>query len=147
MATFDTIISGGRIIDGKGSQRSTRIVVVEGRIAAIGRFARSKAKHAIDAKDKIVAPRHVTQHTRMILRLSWENTSFAVARTPRSHCRCGRPLPRTREPLAGRAPGNKAGEASHTMRIEAKPGSEAQQIVDNKLTKVNRLIKYLTMNS
>ena len=73
MTAFDTIISGGRLVDGTGSPAFYADVgIVEGRIAAIGKLAHSKSTHIIDARGKIVAPGHVTQHSHYDVALFWD---------------------------------------------------------------------------
>ena len=50
MATFDTIISGGRIIDGTGSPAFFADVgITDGRIATIGELSHASAETVIDA--------------------------------------------------------------------------------------------------
>ena len=73
MTTFDTIISGGRIVDGTGSPAFyADIGIIDGRIAAIGNLASSESRQLIDAKGKIVAPGHVTQHSHYDVALFWD---------------------------------------------------------------------------
>jgi N-acyl-D-amino-acid deacylase len=73
MMTFDTIISGGRIVDGTGSPAFyADIGIIDERIAAIGNLARRQARQVIDAKGKIVAPGHVTQHSHYDVALFWD---------------------------------------------------------------------------
>lgn len=73
MTTFDTIISGGRIVDGTGAPSYHADVGIRaGRIAAIGNLAGSKAPQVIDARGKIVAPGHVNQHSHYDVALFWD---------------------------------------------------------------------------
>jgi len=73
MAAFDTIISGGRIVDGTGSPSyCADIGIRDGRIAAIGSLGAEKASHRIDATGKIVAPGHVNQHSHYDVALFWD---------------------------------------------------------------------------
>jgi N-acyl-D-aspartate/D-glutamate deacylase len=73
MTAFDTIIRGGKIVDGTGSPAYYADVgITNGRIAAIGNLARAKAKQILDAKGKIVAPGHVTQHAHYDVALFWD---------------------------------------------------------------------------
>jgi N-acyl-D-amino-acid deacylase len=73
MTTFDTVISGGRIVDGTGSPAFyADIGIVDGRVAAVGKLGRRDAKQVIDAKGKIVAPGHVTQHSHYDVALFWD---------------------------------------------------------------------------
>ncbi len=73
MATFDTVISGGRIVDGTGSPAySADIGVIDGRIAVIGNLSRAQSKQRIDAAGRIVAPGHVNQHSHYDVALFWD---------------------------------------------------------------------------
>lgn len=70
---FDTVITGGRIVDGTGSPAFyADLGIVEGRIAAVGRLAGKPSKQIIDANGKIVAPGHVTQHSHYDVALFWD---------------------------------------------------------------------------
>jgi len=70
---FDTIISGGRIVDGTGSPAFyADLGIVDGRIAAVGHLAGKPARQTIDATGKIVAPGHVTQHSHYDVALFWD---------------------------------------------------------------------------
>ena len=72
MTIFDTIVSGGRVVDGTGSPAFyADIGITDGRIAAIGNLVRSELRQVIDAKGKIVAPGHVTQHSHYDVALFW----------------------------------------------------------------------------
>lgn len=73
MTAFDTIISGGRVVDGTGSPAYYADVgIADGKIAAIGKLAHGQSKRVIDAKGKIVAPGHVTQHSHYDVALFWD---------------------------------------------------------------------------
>ena len=73
MTTYDTIISGGRIIDGTGVPAYYQdLGIVDGRIAAIGDLSRAKSRHRIDASGKVVAPGHVNQHAHYDVALFWD---------------------------------------------------------------------------
>ena len=73
MAKFDTIISGGRLVDGTGSPSChADIGIREGRIAAIGELSQDDADERIDARGKIVAPGHVNQHSHYDVALFWD---------------------------------------------------------------------------
>jgi formylmethanofuran dehydrogenase subunit A len=57
MGTFDLIIRGGTIVDGKRNPRSVGdIGVKDGRVAAMGGRVGGSAKRVIDADGLIVAP-------------------------------------------------------------------------------------------
>ncbi len=73
MTTFDTLISGGRVVDGTGSPAFYADVgIIDGRIAAIGNLTGDRATQLIDARGRIVAPGHVTQHSHYDVALFWD---------------------------------------------------------------------------
>lgn len=73
MARYDTIIRGGRIVDGTGCPAFYGdIGITSGRIAAIGNLGRSDAREVIDASGKTVAPGHVNQHSHYDVALFWD---------------------------------------------------------------------------
>ncbi len=73
MMSFDTIISGGRIVDGTGSPAYYADVgITDGRVAAIGNLSRAQAPQRIDARGRIVAPGHVNQHSHYDVALFWD---------------------------------------------------------------------------
>lgn len=73
MAIFDTIIRGGRIVDGTGSPAFHADVGIRGgRIAAIGALSRDVADQVIEAAGRIVAPGHVNQHSHYDVALFWD---------------------------------------------------------------------------
>ncbi|HEY8385342.1 MAG TPA: amidohydrolase family protein, partial [Porticoccaceae bacterium] len=73
MVAFDTIIRGGRIVDGTGSPSyHADIAIRDGRIAAIGNLASCQARDLIDARGKIVAPGHINQHSHYDVALFWD---------------------------------------------------------------------------
>jgi N-acyl-D-aspartate/D-glutamate deacylase len=73
MATYDTIIRGGRIVDGTGCPGFYGDVgITGGRIAAVGNLGRSDAKRVIEAEGRIVAPGHVNQHSHYDVALFWD---------------------------------------------------------------------------
>ena len=56
-AQFDLIIANGHVVDGTGSPwYSGDVGIRDGRVAAIGKLAKAKAKQRIDAAGKVVAP-------------------------------------------------------------------------------------------
>ena len=61
---YDTLISGGTIVDGSGAQRFQADLAIDaGRIAAIGALPDCDARETIDARGMIVAPGFVDVHT------------------------------------------------------------------------------------
>jgi N-acyl-D-aspartate/D-glutamate deacylase len=73
MAKFDTIIKGGRIVDGTGAPAFYGdIGIVDGRIGAVGALGDAAAGQIIDASGKIVAPGHVNQHSHYDVALFWD---------------------------------------------------------------------------
>jgi N-acyl-D-aspartate/D-glutamate deacylase len=75
MQSFDTIIRGGRIVDGTGSPAFYGdIGIRNGRIAEIGQLNGRETREIIDAQGKIVAPGHVTQHAHYDVALFWNPT-------------------------------------------------------------------------
>src|SRR5271170_1347800 len=73
MVAYDTIISGGRIVDGTGAPAFYQdLGIIDGRIAAVGDLSRAKSRHRIDASGKIVAPGHVNQHAHYDVALFWD---------------------------------------------------------------------------
>ena len=72
MASFDTIIRGGRVVDGTGAPAFYADVgVANGRIAAIGDLSAASAQKVIDASARIVAPGHITQHAHYDVAVFW----------------------------------------------------------------------------
>ncbi len=64
MATFDTVIKGGTIIDGLRTPRFRGdLGIVAGRVEAIGSIPASDGANVIDAEGLIVAPGFVDLHT------------------------------------------------------------------------------------
>lgn len=61
---YDLLIADGFVIDGTGaSRRVADVAIRDGRIAAIGRIARSEARRVIDAAGRVVAPGFIDPHT------------------------------------------------------------------------------------
>lgn len=73
MTQYDTIIEGGYVVDGTGSPGTyTNLAIRDGKIAAIGSLDGCVASERIDARGKIVAPGHVTQHSHYDAALFWD---------------------------------------------------------------------------
>ncbi len=73
MTAFDTLIRGGRIVDGTGCPAYyADIGIRDGRIAAIGDLADASATSVIDAHGRTVAPGHVAQHAHYDVALFWD---------------------------------------------------------------------------
>lgn len=67
---FDTLISGGRVIDGTGLPAFLADVGIEGdRITAIGRLTQAQANVRLDATGKVVCPGFIDAHVHGDLRL------------------------------------------------------------------------------
>jgi N-acyl-D-aspartate/D-glutamate deacylase len=72
MGTFDLIIRGGTIVDGKRNPRSVGdIGVKDGRVAAMGGRVGGSAKRVIDADGLIVAPGVVDLHSHYDAQIRW----------------------------------------------------------------------------
>lgn len=64
MATYDTIVAGGMVVDGTRAQRLRADVgIKDGKIAKIGRLKAADADEVLDADGMIVAPGHIDLHT------------------------------------------------------------------------------------
>lgn len=71
---FDTLISGGTVIDGTGAERRRADVGIrDGRIVAVGVLEGSAAR-TLDARDRIVAPGFVDIHTHYDAQVFWDST-------------------------------------------------------------------------
>ena len=61
---YDLLIADGMLVDGTGlPRRQADVAIKDGRIAGIGRFARSQARETLDAEGLVVAPGIVDLHT------------------------------------------------------------------------------------
>jgi N-acyl-D-amino-acid deacylase len=73
MATFDTIISGGRVLDGTGSdERRADIGIRDGQIVAVEASLADAEGEVIDATDRIVTPGFVDIHTHYDGQVTWD---------------------------------------------------------------------------
>src|SRR5687767_6378505 len=73
MATFDTIIRGGMVIDGtRAPRRKADVGIRNGRVAKIGRLDPKDADKILDAGDCIVAPGFVDLHTHYDAQIFWD---------------------------------------------------------------------------
>jgi len=69
----DLLISGGRVVDGTGSEPvEADVAIAGGRIVAVGK-AGQRAKEVIDAKGRFVTPGFVDIHTHYDGQVTWEN--------------------------------------------------------------------------
>ncbi len=73
MAEFETLIRGGRIVDGTGVPGFTAdLAIRQGRIAEIGRIDRGRASRVLEADGLIVAPGAVDLHTHYDAQIQWD---------------------------------------------------------------------------
>ena len=64
MDGFDTVISGGDVVDGTGApRRRADVGIRDDRIAAVGDLSASRAGARIDATGRCVAPGFIDAHT------------------------------------------------------------------------------------
>lgn len=70
---FDTIITGGFVVDGTGcAGRYADVAIKDGRIAMVGNLSGEQAGEWIDGSGYIVAPGHITPHTHYDVMLFWD---------------------------------------------------------------------------
>jgi N-acyl-D-amino-acid deacylase len=73
MATFDTIIKGGTIVDGTRVPRyKADLGIKNGQIAKIGKLNSSDATKVVDASGLVVAPGFIDLHTHYDAQLHWD---------------------------------------------------------------------------
>jgi N-acyl-D-aspartate/D-glutamate deacylase len=73
MAEFDTLISGGIVVDGSRVPRYRADVGIrDGRIARIGDLRRASANRVLDADGLIVAPGAIDLHTHYDAQYHWD---------------------------------------------------------------------------
>lgn len=73
MAHYDTIIRGGTVIDGTGSDRiQGDIAILAGKVAAVGDLDAAGADEDIDASGLIVAPGVIDLHTHYDAQIYWD---------------------------------------------------------------------------
>ena len=73
MATYDTVIRGGTIVDGLRTPRYVGdIGIKDGRVASIGRIPASDGERVLDADGLIVAPGFVDLHTHYDSQIYWD---------------------------------------------------------------------------
>jgi N-acyl-D-aspartate/D-glutamate deacylase len=73
MPEYDIAIRDGIVVDGTGAPRvRADLGIAQGRVAAIGRIARSDARREIDASGCVVAPGFVDLHTHYDAQIFWD---------------------------------------------------------------------------
>ena len=73
MQTFDLVIRGGTIVDGKRNARFTGdIAIKDGTVASMGKKITGSSKRTIDADGLIVAPGFVDLHTHYDAQIRWD---------------------------------------------------------------------------
>tara|TARA_B100000676_G_scaffold34995_1_gene32968 strand:+ start:8626 stop:10323 length:1698 start_codon:yes stop_codon:yes gene_type:complete len=73
MATHETIISGGTLVDGTGAEpRRADVAIDGGRISRIGDLSGAEAGETIDATDRLVTPGFVDLHTHLDAQIGWD---------------------------------------------------------------------------
>ena len=73
MATYDLLIKGGTVIDGRLTPRfKADVGIRDGRVAYIGRIDANQAAEVVDATGKVVAPGFVDLHTHYDSQLFWD---------------------------------------------------------------------------
>jgi N-acyl-D-amino-acid deacylase len=73
MSEFDTLITGGLVVDGsRVPAYRADIGIKDGRIAKIGRLQRHSAKRVLDATGLVVAPGAIDLHTHYDAQIHWD---------------------------------------------------------------------------
>src|SRR5262245_51386511 len=73
MDMFDSVISGGLVVDGTGAPAQTADVAIQdGRIVEIGDLTGVRAGTTLDATGLVVAPGFVDVHTHYDAQLHWD---------------------------------------------------------------------------
>ena len=73
MASFDTVIRGGTVVDGaRMPRRRCDVGIVDGKIAKLGRIASSEGRRVLDADGHIVAPGFIDLHTHYDAQIFWD---------------------------------------------------------------------------
>lgn len=73
MATFDTIIKGGMVVDGRRNPRvKADVGIKDGLVSEIGSIDSRRARRTLDAKGLVVAPGFVDLHTHYDSQLFWD---------------------------------------------------------------------------
>lgn len=73
MATYDTVIRGGMVVDGtRMPRRRCDVGIVDGRIAKLGRIEASAARRVLDADGMVVAPGFIDLHTHYDAQVFWD---------------------------------------------------------------------------
>src|SRR5262249_35689347 len=73
MRTFDLVIRGGTIVDGRRQPRYTGDVAVkDGKVVSLGGKANGSAERTIDADGLVVAPGFVDLHTHYDAQIRWD---------------------------------------------------------------------------
>lgn len=81
MAQFDTLIRGGRVVDGSGAPSFVAdIAIKDGKVAAVG-TALGQATRTLDADGLVVALGWVDIHTHYDGQVSWDVVSRSPLRT------------------------------------------------------------------
>lgn len=72
MEEFDLLIRNAAIVDGTGTPSFRGDLAISGgRVAAVGSLAGRAAKRILDARGKVVAPGHITQHAHYDAAIFW----------------------------------------------------------------------------